>query len=177
MSGNEGKRVQDVTVKNMPTEEWNMAREAAKRLDVSMATWLARAIRQLAERGDGEIVQFPDTPGVTRSGSPAGVPQLPVPSFPFAEFAAAVHAAVELCQSAGAKPTRDLVSETQRVLVTQGRLSRGLPPPAPRKPPVPKKETSRERGVTDQTGVTGGVISRERGVTDQLEPIGADGLP
>ena len=102
------------TIKDFPVTTRKVAVDCAKRLDLSVAAWLAGAVRNQASHDDGALVLPPDQrPTETANRDPAAPD-------PFARLAALA--------SAGLPVPRDVRGHAFAILRDQLRAARGLPP-------------------------------------------------
>lgn len=138
------------TIKNVPVSVRKAALNAANKSDESAASWLSRAVANLANLEEGAEVYLPGQPGQRDPGQPAnraGITQelavvdnpplahpLAVGQLDFAGLSQAMQAAVAACSASGVVLPKTVARGFVGLVNAELRRARGLPPPKPRRP-------------------------------------------
>lgn len=146
------------TIKNVPVSVRKAALNAANKTDESAASWLSRAVANLANLEDGTEVYLPGQPGQHDGGQPANragttqelaVPDnrslaqpLAVGQLDFVGLSQALQAAVAACSASGAILPKTVARGFVGLVNAELRRARGLPPLRPRQ----RKEADADEG-------------------------------
>jgi hypothetical protein len=126
-SANPAYETTTVNVKSMPVDAWNMAKAASSKTGETLGEWLARAIRQLAEREAG-VREISPTKILAKPQANLAIP----PSLSPGEVESLAQAMRLATEGAGVPLPKASARHVVALATQHLRAARGLPEPKPR---------------------------------------------